>query len=301
MKQAILITAYKNFLQLKGLVDLFDEDFSIYIHIDKKSKVSETEKQKLAGQNVKLITQNYSVNWGGLNHLKAYLLLCAHALEDKSNTYFHLITGQDYPVKSIGYFKQRFSSSEKGLPNYLEFFQMPAECWADTNGGMDRLELYNFYDLINIKRHGNWIYRFIKLQKKLNIRRSFPKDFPRLYGGSTYWSLNRDTLQYVLDFTDSNPRFFDRFKFTACAEETYFQTIILNSPYKDNVVNDNLRYIDWGNGTDASPIFLDETHFDAIIQSDNLFIRKVGENSTELINRLEKEIHQVSSPQVVAN
>lgn len=37
MKQAILITAYKNYHHLEEIIAFFDDDFEIYIHIDRKS------------------------------------------------------------------------------------------------------------------------------------------------------------------------------------------------------------------------------------------------------------------------
>ena len=36
MRQAILITAYRDLTQLKQLVEYFDDDFELYIHLDKK-------------------------------------------------------------------------------------------------------------------------------------------------------------------------------------------------------------------------------------------------------------------------
>jgi len=44
LKQAILVTAYKDIDRLKILTDLFDDDFSFYIHIDKKAAL---QKKKL--------------------------------------------------------------------------------------------------------------------------------------------------------------------------------------------------------------------------------------------------------------
>ena len=39
MKQAILITAYRDFRHLADLVDSFDERFDVFIHLDRKSRV----------------------------------------------------------------------------------------------------------------------------------------------------------------------------------------------------------------------------------------------------------------------
>ena len=39
MKQSILISAYKYIEHIKQIIDFFNDDFTFYIHIDKKSKI----------------------------------------------------------------------------------------------------------------------------------------------------------------------------------------------------------------------------------------------------------------------
>ncbi|MGZ2368711.1 beta-1,6-N-acetylglucosaminyltransferase [Ancylomarina sp. YFZ004] len=282
MKQAILITAYKNFEQLKELINEFDENFNIYIHVDKKSRLTKKAIREITNiSNVKYFTQKYKVNWGGLNHLKAYLKLSEKALLHNENVYFHLITGQDYPLKSNEYIKNMLFNNQDKKLNYMGFFKMPAKCWR--NGGMDRLEYYNLYDLFNAKSsfESKWIGRTRRIQKGLGFKRSvnFCK---QLYGGSTYWTIHRDTLQFVIHFTKQNPSFLKRFKFTFCAEEIYFQTIIMNSEHADKVVNDDLRYVDWETGRGGYPAFLDENDYESIIKSNKLFVRKIDPDKNKL-------------------
>lgn len=96
MKQAILITVYKNFNHLKELIEFFDSNFELYIHIDKKSKILENELASLRGYDiVMLVEQKYKVNWGGFNDLKSILYLEQEALKNHENIYFHLINGHD--------------------------------------------------------------------------------------------------------------------------------------------------------------------------------------------------------------
>lgn len=282
MKQAILITAYKNFKQLKDLIIQFDGGFNIYIHIDKKSKIRKKELDEITNvSNVKYITQKYKVNWGGTNHLKACLLLSEKALFHNENIYFHLITGEDYPLKTNNYFKGKLSSNLKSKLNFLEFSDMPNKNWK--NGGVDRLKYYNFYDLFNVKSSfgRKWIRKTLRIQNIFRIKRSMNFEL-QLYCGSTYWTLHRETLKYVIDFTNHNPLFLRRFKFTFCAEEFYFQTVIMNSEYANKVINDNLRYIDWETGRGGYPAFLDETDYKTIISSDKLFARKIDMNKNKL-------------------
>lgn len=281
MKQAILITAYKDFCQLKKLVQEFDSSFNIYIHVDKKSVFTASIKKDLINiSNVHYVSQDYKVNWGGLNHLKSYLKLCDIALENKDNGYFHLITGQDFPIQSNNYFKKL---SKEGK-NYLSSFKMPASGWK--GGGMDRVEQYNLYDIFDAKKSDKWIYLFKRLQLRIKFKRNIDTSLGQLYGGNTYWSLTREALQYVITYTNEHPKFFKRFKFTFCAEEIYFQTILMNSELRERITNSDLRYIDWITGRGGHPAFLDETDFENIISSKKLFARKLNYERNSLFEKL---------------
>ena len=82
-RHAILITAYTDFVQLISLVEMFDYRFDIYIHIDKKAKISNTCFHLLeALPNVKVVDRVYAVNWGGRNYIDAILWLCREAIKN---------------------------------------------------------------------------------------------------------------------------------------------------------------------------------------------------------------------------
>ena len=288
MKQAILITAYKNINHLKKIANCFDDNFSIYIHIDKKSRLSDKEIDELKKiKNVIFVSRYFKTNWGGMNHLNSILLLLKEAIKSKEIEYFHLISGHDFPIKSPEKMND-FMLANKGK-EFIEHFEMPAKVWA--NGGMDRILLYNLHDIIDGKgRYGKYINNFIKLQKKLNIKRNM-NDFPKLYGGSTWWSLSFDCCNYVLDYMDKNPSFLKRFRHTFCAEEIFFQTIILNSPFKKNVVNDYLRFIVWETKNGNCPANLDESDFENIEISEKIFARRFEYPvSNALVEKIKKTI-----------
>jgi hypothetical protein len=275
LKQAILVTAYKNYEHLEKIIQFFEDDsFEIYVHVDKKSFISNAELDNLKRyKSLQLITQKYKVNWGGFNHLKSILYLVNKALLNSDIVYFHLITGHDFPIKSLDYFKN-FTQSN-GKKEQLEFFQVPRESWAN-NGGMDRLEYFNFFDLFDYKNHKqrNWLFKITAFQKKINLKRKLPANMPKLYGGSTYWSLSRASLEYVSEYTQKNKWVLNRFKFTLCAEEFYFQTILMNSFFANSVVNNNLRYIDWNARNGNNPAILDESDYEKLVSSEALFARK---------------------------
>lgn len=66
----------------------------------------------------------------------------------------------------------------------------------------------------------------------------------------------------------------------------YFQTILFNSPYLKNIINDNLRYIDWTYRRGSRPSYLDMSDYNKLITSNKIFARKFNENSQVLINKL---------------
>ncbi|WP_274475887.1 beta-1,6-N-acetylglucosaminyltransferase [Mangrovimonas aestuarii] len=272
MKQAILITAYKNLHHLKDIILFFDdEDFELFIHIDKKSVLSVSEIEKLrAYKHVTLISRKYKVNWGGVNHLKCILHLSQQALNNGELKYFHLISGHDFPIKTLQEFKD-FAVKNVGN-SYISNFTLPTHHWFD--GGLNRLEYYNFYDLLDGKKRRGTIFKLVRYQKKIGFKRPISKKMPQLYGGETWWSLSREALQYVVDYTLEKPRLLKRFRHTFCSEEMYFQTVVMNSVYSKKVVNHSLRYIDWNSRNGNDPANLDTTDFDTIIKSDCLFARK---------------------------
>lgn len=271
--QAILITAYKNYNHIEDLIHFFDESFNIYIHIDKKSLISKEDIQKLSlDKRVKYLSQEHKINWGGINHLKAILELANIAIENPENSHFHLITGHDYPIVSLDEFHKFMKNNQDR--DFMEYFTLPYSNWPEN--GMDRLSRYNMYDWVDGRTGLNekLIKRFSKLQKIIGLKRSFSKDFPSLYGGSTYWSLKRESLKYVFQYMNKHPHFFKRFRYSFCSEEIFFQTILLNSLMKENIINDNLRFIIWEERNGNFPANLDCSDYQAIQKSNALFARK---------------------------
>ncbi|WP_203258640.1 beta-1,6-N-acetylglucosaminyltransferase [Hyunsoonleella ulvae] len=176
MKQAILITAYKDFDNLVDIICFFDNSFNFYIHIDKKSKLSREQLSKIKTiNNVKILSSKYKVNWGGLNHLKAILFLANKALKEHENHFFHLISGQDFPIQKLEVFK---SIGLSILPkDYLEYFIFPLKSWDNKNGGFDRIEYYHLYDIINAKRYIKLLWRIVRIQKKIRYKRALALNY----------------------------------------------------------------------------------------------------------------------------
>ncbi len=121
-----------------------------------------------------------------------------------------------------------------------------------------------------------------QLMNKLKPRREFPLGF-KPYGGAQWWCLHSDCLAYIDYFVKSHKSFVRFFKTTRIPDELFFHTMVMNSYYRERIVNQKLTYVDW-NGVPA-PKVLDESDLDALKGLSAFFARKIDlEKTPNLIN-----------------
>ncbi|MBR4590479.1 MAG: hypothetical protein IKO36_07475 [Bacteroidaceae bacterium] len=269
MKHAILILAHKNLDQLCRLIDYFHEDCDVFIHIDRSFNISEEQYKSITSRsNVIMVYRTYDVRWGGYNILRAELLLLNSAKNNSNASYFHLLSGEDFPIKPLSYFLNYFSGNN--LYNYI--LVRPIR----YTEAYERFRTYSAYDFFDFKtRRGEFIINKInKIQRRINLIRntaSIPND---VYIGSQWFSITRKGVDTILNYTNNKPSFFKRLRFTFACDEVYIQTILHNLLLKECVCNNNLRLILWENDGDYSPEYLTEKKFVALAINDGLFARK---------------------------
>lgn len=295
LTHTFLITAYKDEVQLCSLVSqLLKFPSFIYIHIDKKSPAlrENITVKYAANEKIKIITHPVSVYWGGFSHLAAILSLINEAHKNPANARFHLISGQDLPIKSKNEFELFFTTHAH--KEYITSFQLPDPQWM--NGGLDRINYYHLNDVLDPKKYffPRINGRFIRLQKWLGIKRKQPAYISDYYGGGTWWSLSRKAIDEILDFNKKHPGYIRRFKHTYCPEEIFFQTILNHSVLKENLMPEDLRYIDWNVAGGKFPPALDESYLQKIFKKEKFFARKFdSEISANLRKRLETAVDDV--------
>ncbi|WP_375583746.1 beta-1,6-N-acetylglucosaminyltransferase [Cyclobacterium xiamenense] len=292
MKHAVLFLAYKNLHHLADYMDLLDDDFLFFVHIDKKSVVTEAQLRALSERkNVRLISRKYTVNWGGLNLLKAIIYLAKEALKDPQVGYIHTMSGQDLPIKRSQEIKEFFVRNNG--KQFIEHFPLPTARWAE--GGLNRLNYFNLYDTFDRKtRMGAFfIHTALNIQRFFGIRRKPFVSFPKLYGGSTWWSLTRDCVRFVLDTIEKNPVILKRLRYTKCAEEILFQTVLMNSPYKTAIVGSTLTLVIWEYRNGNSPATLDKSDLPRLLESPQLFARRFDyPTSSDLVKLVRAKLTQ---------
>lgn len=249
MKIAILIILHQSNEQIKMLINHLAKDFDIYIHYDQKSKsVLSLEDFKKTDKNI-FIYRKYKVFHGGFTMIMAQLFLITEAFCKKKYNRYIVISGSDIPLVSNKKIKEFFYKNEK---EYLSFHELPRKNSWSKEGGLERLKYY--YPSFYRKNDGNMIQYYwscflslcseltISLMKLVNIGRKIDYKF---YGGSNWINISNRCVKVILEYLKEDPKYLRRFKYTIAADEIFFQTIVCNNRAKLEIINDDLRLIDW--------------------------------------------------------
>lgn len=276
MKVANLIVTYTNPRLTERLIKrLGSEYFDYYIHVDKKKDI-EAYRCLTKYPNVFLVKERIDVRWAGYNTTRAVFSCVKEALASgRKYHYLNLLSGQDYPIKPTEEIVRFFRESNN--KQYIEYSDIN-EDWVEA-----KIRLRQ-YDLANFNIPGKHLLQ--RIINKILPDRKVPFGM-KPYGRGMFWMLTPERAAYVVQRVEGSEELSRFFTFTWGGDEIVFQTLLLNSPYKDEVVNNDYRYIDWSAGG-GHPKTLGIEDFERIKGSDDLFGRKfVADGEGELFDCLD--------------
>lgn len=294
MKIAYLVFAYKNPRLLKREIGaLSSEDCSFFIHIDKKSDIREFSEIK--GENVFLSEQRLPVYWAEFSGVQAILLLIRQALRGPQDyDYFILLSGSEYPIRSAKYI-HTFLGERYGL-EFINIVKMPNEAAGKPISRINTLRIQS-----------DKPYRRFALRVMAKVglaQRDYRKYLGGLepYAGNTWWALTREACQYISDFVTGNHQVEEYFQNVFAPEETFFHTILGNSPFRSRTRR-NLVYEDWS-AQGAHPAMIngqhvasfestEKVHIDDVYGSGELlFARKFSDDFLNLLGPIDDMIRR---------
>ncbi len=282
MKIAYLISVYKYPAQLIRLVKQLSTDSTyFFIHVDQRTS-HEVYRQMVNGLNhlpKVFFLERHKCYWGDFGHVRATIKgIKALFNLNISINYVILLTGQDYPIKSNSQIVDYLKKGED--KSFISYFSLPYDLWCQ--GGLDRIERWHFSLLSKRIQLPNKYLSFLP-------KRNFPKGF-KPFGGPSYWCLSGECIEYIHDFINQNHQFIDYYEFVNIPDEGFFQTILLNSPLKTWLVNDDLRFIKWPPGA-PNPQILGKQDLEDMISSSKLFARKFDlTQDLEILDLLDQKI-----------
>jgi len=298
MHLAFLIAAHAHPLLLARLVRrLQGQNSSIFIHIDKRVEIqpflSLFQTEKIDG--ITWVKRENS-RWGTFGQIQATLSLLREAFHsDPQADRFIFISGQDYPLMKPEQMAAFFKANDSA--DHLTAFPMPWSVWGET-GGFERLQHYHFafgkYDFSYPSEElpgSRLVHGAYKLCSWFLPReRPLPENI-QFYGGSRWWNLSRESIGTILDLVSAYREYSHVFEFSRCADEIFFQTLLLNAKPDVSFENNDLRCVFWDGRRNEFPATLLSEDFDEVAASGRLFARKIHpELSLPLLDRIDREL-----------
>ena len=108
-------------------------------------------------------------------------------------------------------------------------------------------------------------------------------------GRSKWFSISVQHAKYIVNYLQENEKVKRFFELKYGSDEFVFQTILFNSIHQKDMVNDNLRYIDWTEQK-ASPKTFTIDDLPSLLGSGKLFGRKFSERiDNAILKELDKQ------------
>lgn len=229
MKFAYLLMVHKWDETLKTLLKLLDDPRNdLFIHVDKKCKEFPFEIAKAVPKYSRCIfTERLRVTWGGYSQIAAELMLLKTACSHGSYDYYHFLSGQDLPLKTQEEIHSFFEQQQGH-----EFVQFYSKKFHEEN------RVQYFYPFQDICGRGDSLFTYpvrcvdkiaVQMQKVIHLSRNKNIKFQK---GANWFSITDSFARYVVDKESWIKK---TFRFTRCADEVFLQTVLINSPYIDNL------------------------------------------------------------------
>lgn len=286
-KHAYLIIAHSQFEILNYLLRALDDERNdIYIHIDKKVEMPTISDLKT---NVFFLEDRLDVRWGDYSQVETELNLFETAYFSQAKLgveylYYHLLSGQDLPIKSQNYIHDFFDKNNG--KEFLGYFQ------GDINKELVRkIGIYHLFPSYFSKDANYKLLRviraaFSRLQLLSNngVRN---QNLPKVRG--TNWcSITNDFVEYLLSKKEYIRK---KFRYTFCADEIYKHIICFDSQFykylydSTDEANGCKRYCNWVITEDGESYLpaLELNDKESLKNSTALFARKFDEEHLDIV------------------
>ena len=234
----------------------------MYVSLDLKSGLDPAKLDPRA----RLVEPRRDIYWGEFTWVEAALAAYAQIEREQNYSYVINISGQDYPVWSNERIL-RFLEKAKGRV-FVHHAPLAPGGWPEA---ADRVEYHHYNGRSGIRRLTFKAARGVC--RLLGLKRSMPGGL-KAYGGSNWLTLSREAVAAILAFVAANPSYVEFMRTVVIVDEVFFHTILLNSPLRAVVVNENHRYVDWSERL-SNPRCLTSADFEKIGASGKMICRKI--------------------------
>jgi hypothetical protein len=252
-----------------------DPQDTVIVHVDRKAELAPFTEAFARLPIAPIVTRKrVPVHWGGWGIVQATVIGMREALAlGRPWSHLVLLSGADYPIRSV--------------PETQAFFAAhPGESFLSWSAG-------DGADYSDADRRGNatwrWtgdLSRMLTWQVSIRGRRwylpsermpyALPRRLPRAlstpYQGSAWWNLTPEAVAYCVRYLRRHPSIAAHFRFVFAPDENVFQMMLLDSPLRDTLVNEDLRFMHWETNSPPTIVLGDVP---AMRASRKLFARKL--------------------------
>lgn len=298
MKHAFLIIAHNEPEVLATLLGQLDvEGFDVYLHIDVRAAEMRRRFAAYHPQRggFSLLENPMAVYWGDESQIEVELRLIGEAMMHGQYAYLHLLSGVDLMLKTPEVFCRFF---EKHRGKELVGYWNTEAHQRDLRRKVSRYYLFTRH----LKDRSSWRHHLAAPLRNVTLALQKLTHFRRRNGcfvfrkGSNWVSLTGDFCKYLLQHVSPLQH---RLHHTLCPDEIFVQTMLWNSPFKENVFDaqtddiekSSLRKIDWQRG---SPYVWQMADVGELLDSSALFARKFSGKHLDAVKAIEKATRQDS-------
>ena len=269
MKIAFLVLCHKNPKQINLMLDaLNNEDVDFYIHIDKKSNIKNEITKR---GNVYILSDDYrlDVKWGENQMVCATINLLKEAYKNNKYDYFWLISGQDFPIKSISSIKEYLEMNNGS--NYIDIMSTEGKNYRKF---LKRNELMYPKFLIQCGFFPSLLRKLYKIftggaTRTLIFKRKNTTGL-KFYFGSQWWTLTNECVTEMLDIINEN--IVNYYENCIIPDESFFQSVFMSTSFF-NTRKDILTFLDWSDNG-SHPKNLDINDYERLMSSEKMLARK---------------------------
>lgn len=297
MKHAFIVLAHGNTTILeKCMKALDDARFDFYIHLDKKTELTDELRNRLrlscVNSNVYIMEDRVLVIWGYYSMIIAEFILMKAVVESNCNyDYVHLISGADFPLMTPNELDSFFEIN-KGK-EFVRIWGKNGEQNGEGNWRMNyRYPFLKCYHRKGIKYYDNFqklLYsRILRFPRKKGTNIIKDANY-KVYSGDQWFSFTGDFIKYIVSQRDYLYPFF---KDCYIVDECIPSTLIRNTAgFSDKHCNFFTREIDWTRGR---PHVWEDTEFDynKLIGSKAVFARKFSVENIGIVDKLTEELER---------
>lgn len=256
---------------------LVDPGADVYVHVDAKQRDALIDRI-LNHSRVHILSQSVAASWGDISLVDATLLLFRAVLRSaEPYDFVCLRSGQDLVVKS-GY--KEYLTQHKG-ENFIALRKIApgtiGAAFLDVRWPRCTRRLYDGMHPYRVLRALMTRLYAMGINVRPNVRR-VPATYG-LYDGSQWFSFSGHLVRSIIAYLDNHRWYYEAFEDVLVPDTSFFQILIMNSPFASTVVNDYHMYVQWGSTLRNvnHPMTLTSADIPSIEGAGKFFARKFDE------------------------